>query len=259
MNATAQLETVSANAEKFVDWAISSQALQECSEGSSTSAWSPDRAVKRHEHGACSELPEMLHFSEILNFGDIMADRKFYATKEQMIEMYRRTGSTLVMAKELGVSKKLVLKYMDEFGIERQRRMITPELGRDIRQAARDGKSAKEIAAKLGFSEVAVLKYARANGIRVVDRYHRGFIVTDSGYIQVPAKTHPRANGKGYVGEHVLVMEKKLGRLLAADEVAHHKDYDKMNNEPDNLQLMTVAEHKAHHLSQKDCGRWKRR
>jgi hypothetical protein len=47
--ATASLETVSANAENTVDWAISSQALQECSEGSSTRARSPDRTVKPQE------------------------------------------------------------------------------------------------------------------------------------------------------------------------------------------------------------------
>lgn len=32
--------------------AISSQAPQECGEGSTTSAWSPDRTVKHHERAA---------------------------------------------------------------------------------------------------------------------------------------------------------------------------------------------------------------
>ncbi len=47
--ATTYLETESVNAENVVDWAISSQALQECSEGSSTRSWSPERTVKAHE------------------------------------------------------------------------------------------------------------------------------------------------------------------------------------------------------------------
>ena len=47
--ATASLETVSANAENAWDWAISSQASQECGEGSSTREWSPDRTVNPHE------------------------------------------------------------------------------------------------------------------------------------------------------------------------------------------------------------------
>lgn len=40
---------VSANAENAEDWAISSQALQECSEGSTTRVWSPERTVKPQE------------------------------------------------------------------------------------------------------------------------------------------------------------------------------------------------------------------
>lgn len=47
--ATASSETISANAKNTVDWEISSQALQECSEGSTTRSWSPERTVKTQE------------------------------------------------------------------------------------------------------------------------------------------------------------------------------------------------------------------
>jgi len=48
--------------------------------------------------------------------------------------------------------------------------------------------------------------------------------------------------------EHRRVMEEKLGRKLLSSEIVHHKDENKRNNHPDNLELMTRAEHIRHHL-----------
>lgn len=46
---TAWSARTSATVKKLADWVISSQAPQECGEGSTTRAWSPDRTVKPHE------------------------------------------------------------------------------------------------------------------------------------------------------------------------------------------------------------------
>ena len=46
---------------------------------------------------------------------------------------------------------------------------------------------------------------------------------------------------------HVVAMEQIIGRRLFANEVVHHKDENKLNNEISNLQLMTRSEHAAHH------------
>lgn len=53
-------------------------------------------------------------------------------------------------------------------------------------------------------------------------------------------------NGKWF-SEHRLVMERKLGRPLTSEEVVHHIDHDPRNNDPDNLMVMSHAEHCAHH------------
>lgn len=63
---------------------------------------------------------------------------------------------------------------------------------------------------------------------------------TRKGYIEV--KTD-----RGYVRKHVHVMEQHIGRMLARDEVVHHIDQNKLNNDISNLQLMTHAEHTALH------------
>jgi transposase-like protein len=62
---------------------------------------------------------------------------------------------------------------------------------------------------------------------------------------------HPRTDKDGYVGEHILKMEKKIGRYVKWYEVVHHKDKDPSNNRLSNLQLTIIWEHQK--LHRKDC------
>ena len=57
------------------------------------------------------------------------------------------------------------------------------------------------------------------------------------GYKKILDFSHPRADCKGYVFEHIVVMEKHLGRSLNKSEVIHHIDKDKGNNNITNLML----------------------
>ena len=58
---------------------------------------------------------------------------------------------------------------------------------------------------------------------------------------------HPKANKKGYVYEHRLIMENHIGRFLTDSEVVHHKDSNRSNNTIDNLELLTISEHHRLH------------
>jgi hypothetical protein len=51
------------------------------------------------------------------------------------------------------------------------------------------------------------------------------------------AKGHPRASKNNYVLEHILVMEKYLGRLIEPDETVHHLNRVKDDNSIENLEL----------------------
>jgi hypothetical protein len=67
------------------------------------------------------------------------------------------------------------------------------------------------------------------------------------------ARLQTEHNGRTYAKfygrlQHRLVAEKMLGRKLREDEVVHHIDGDKRNNDPENLMVMTAAEHGRFHL-----------
>jgi len=62
-------------------------------------------------------------------------------------------------------------------------------------------------------------------------------------YRQVYQPTHHRADITGWVSQHLLLMEKYLGRPLEKGEVVHHLDHNKLNNTEENLCLCDRASH----------------
>jgi len=69
--------------------------------------------------------------------------------------------------------------------------------------------------------------------------WNGGRIVDKDGYVLLKSIDHPLATAAGYVREHRLVMEKKIGRYLTRDEVVHHIDGDRQNNRIENLELFS--------------------
>ncbi len=74
---------------------------------------------------------------------------------------------------------------------------------------------------------------------------NKGYGVDKKGY----AVVHIGSNH--YQRQHRLVMERYLGRKLKVYEVVHHKDRNKLNNNIDNLVLMTKKEHDKLHNGRK--------
>lgn len=59
------------------------------------------------------------------------------------------------------------------------------------------------------------------------------------GYIRVFMPGHPNAQKSGYVLEHLAVMAEMLDRPILADETVHHKNGQKDDNAPSNLEVWT--------------------
>jgi hypothetical protein len=79
-----------------------------------------------------------------------------------------------------------------------------------------------------------------------------GSIVHGYLWVGVPVdKRHLVPPGRRADFEHRLVMAELLGRPLHADETVHHKNGDRLDNRPANLELWTTAQPKGQRVADK--------
>lgn len=79
---------------------------------------------------------------------------------------------------------------------------------------------------------------------------------SQSGYWTVYCPNHQRTRNNNRVYEHILIAEKKLGRPIPKEEPIHHIDFDRQNNDPDNLYVCeSNKEHMKIHYSLEDIAR----
>ena len=75
-------------------------------------------------------------------------------------------------------------------------------------------------------------------------KWRGGRWVHPTGYVWIYAPDHPHTNAKGYVYEHRLVVEKRIGRFLNPGERVHHLNHQRGDNRDENLILF--PSHSAH-------------
>ena len=78
-------------------------------------------------------------------------------------------------------------------------------------------------------------------------RNWRGGRKKNNGYIEIYMPESSMADVMGYVKEHRYVMSQYLGRDLTTDELVHHIDGIKTNNNIENLEIMTKGIHSCIH------------
>lgn len=125
--------------------------------------------------------------------------------------------------------------------------------------------SPKEIAQKLNRTKSSVNAKLHFSGLtqqRQGENHHNwkgGRIFNRGGgnYIAIHQPYHPFCNSLGYVLEHRLIMENKLGRFLTKNEIVHHINGKQDDNRYENLELTTKSKHSINH--QTTHGRCKNR
>ena len=75
-----------------------------------------------------------------------------------------------------------------------------------------------------------------------------GRSIASNGYVLIRVeRSHPLSDSRGYAYEHRLVASEKIGRLITSLEHVHHINGDKTDNRPENLEVLTIAEHRLAH------------
>jgi hypothetical protein len=76
------------------------------------------------------------------------------------------------------------------------------------------------------------------------------------GYIMIKMPDHPRSNKWGFVYQHIIVAEEKIGRPLNKKEVVHHLNGNPSDNHPDNLFVFnSQGDHAHYHLEKQNYNR----
>lgn len=123
--------------------------------------------------------------------------------------------------------------------------------------------SQKDIAKQLGVTQGAVFYWMKRHEVSSRDMTEARRAASDAGrnsgsrngrwgggrhiangYWRVLLPSHPKADRHGYVREHVLIWEESNGASLPLGWHVHHKNGDKTDNRPENLEAMSHQKHR---------------
>jgi transposase-like protein len=196
--------------------------------------------------------------------------------KERVLRDYASGMSAAQIARNMDCTTEIVLRALRDSDIEIRsaKPPMTVSEKLEAKRLYESGMTFKEVAEATGRHLNTLIRVMNAEFPEVVrsdmvgpgSPHFRGGIVTDSqGYKQewisaedpffCMARKGRRAGAKhSYVPQHRVVMARKLGRPLLESETVHHKDGDKTNNAPENLQLRQGKHGKHVVMCCLDCG-----
>lgn len=182
----------------------------------------------------------------------------------------KKSGADIAL--EIGCDKSAVYRAIKRHGIQKREHTSRYALLNNkewLRNAyVNERRSVKSIAKEVGASAGNVQSHLSTMGIRLrgvkeavnivrpkgkrhgenAANWQGGRRKTKAGYIYIYTPDHPYSTKAGYVMEHRLVMEEKIGRYLEQYEVVHHVDGNKSNNDIGNLELKTNGKHISDHF-----------
>lgn len=126
-----------------------------------------------------------------------------------------------------------------------KRRGLLRTRAEGVRMAAQDGRLGSGLRGKSRTFTKQHCKAISEARLRHSAQHAKGTRITSSGYVE-----YTKGPNKGR-SVHVLKMESRLGRPLREDECVHHIDGDTLNNEDNNLALVTRSGHTRLHQREK--------
>jgi beta-galactosidase/beta-glucuronidase len=166
-----------------------------------------------------------------------------------------------VLGKQFGCDAKSISRRLKKLGVKARpfstKGIPFSRLGYhhsiETKEKLRQAHLGKKLTEEHRLKVIQTLNHGTGNGNNV---WKGGKVLSKDGYVYVRQPDHPNALANGYVREHRLVMETKLGRLLEEHEVVHHINGFKDDNRPENLELLTQSTHSHEHWDRPEMKDW---
>lgn len=160
--------------------------------------------------------------------------------KKQLTTLYSKGYSMKEIGEILGMATGKIHKYFKIYNIIP--RKISNEFSKIKISEANKGVSR---------GKGKILSEETKEKLSIINSVGIGRKVMHNGYVRIYFPDHPKADKRGWILEHDLIMECNIGRWLKPNEVVHHKNRIKNDNRIENLQLMTNSEHMRLHRLEK--------
>ena len=191
-----------------------------------------NKGKTKHNHDAVIALYEQTH-----NMSEV--GRRLAITHAWVSEILRRHEVQRVAAPRPRKREKHKDAIIDLYNAGHTSTEISEILNRDI--------SFETVLTSLRDEGIEIRPAGFQNGQKN-PTWNGGITVDGKGYVLLRLPGHARANHNGYVREHILVVEKMLGRRLKRGEIVHHKNENVKDNSPENLLVFSnKAEHTQYH------------